>query len=524
MRRLSFFSTLFLLILTPGLAHSFGAAVVDLGVAKFDQNLDGPRLNDTARTLEDELIIQVAQRTVNKRIPQFESFPAKRYFGPVRAPNLKSHPDARTYRTRLRNAAKGDVSFAGEYAMATWGCGAGCIMGAAINARTGNVVFLPGTLCCWERDEDNIMDYRLDSRLLIMRGSIDEQDPVGAHYYELKNGKFQLILTLPVAATPPLANLPRVNAPSSNTRTLSSAKRVPSAGSDTDVTDYTLINDTNVDLTIRWLNGQAEELPPYDAQQTPADQWVSPDEVWQISNGAKTWESHWYAVFTRDGFVCSFSPRQGEQVRFSQLSACQVGNVVSQQEDEDFAAPIRLEDNRFAVGTYSSDSAPSGNIEMDPSTFSLTWTEFCGPTIRLSADWSFGQLTATQPTQRIFELDISDVGDVTGFQDGRHIYVKEDGIMMPGCVGTSKPKISLPKPNIPKPNLSKPKLPKANIPNLQQTADDRSQNDYSLVQPAMYQVCAEKFPNSPADDKWFYDCMDQALMNSLEELEDAGSN
>ncbi|MEP0522148.1 MAG: hypothetical protein ABJO09_15020 [Hyphomicrobiales bacterium] len=475
MRGFSFFYTLILLIFVPNIALGFGAlgsVVEDPRMALKEQSDDGKNLAIFGKNSANNLVVKVMQRFTDRRLPKFENFPARPYSGRVSAPNLQSHPEANTYRTRLRNAAKGSVSFAGEYAVATWGCGASCITGAIVNAKTGNVIFFPGTICCWERDEENIMDYQLDSRLLILRGAIDEQDLVATHYYVLGNNRFDLIYTKTSNSNPPHFGH----------QTQSSPDRIASSGANIDVTDYGLLNDTNIDITIRWLDGQAWEQPVYDGLQTPDDQWVFPGEEWQIANGAKTWESHWYAVFSRDGFVCSFSPRQWERVNFSQLDGCNVSNFANSQNDDEFTAPKRLEDNEFAIGTYSSNSAPSGNIEMNRDTYQLKWTEFCGPQIKLTADWSFGQLTTNQPNPQIFELEISEYGEVVGFQVGQHKYVKEEGIMMPGCVGIDTgnappPRRALPQPNLPKlnaprrnlptPNIPIPNLPKINMPTVQ---------------------------------------------------------
>ena len=81
--------------------------------------------------------------------PQFCDYSVNVYSGRVRPPDLSSHPDAKTFRTRLRTAAKGDINFAGDYILVTRGYGGQCLMGAVISARTGRVKFLRGTICCW---------------------------------------------------------------------------------------------------------------------------------------------------------------------------------------------------------------------------------------------------------------------------------------------------------------------------------------------------------------------------------------
>ena len=214
-------------------------------------------------------------------------------------------------------------------------------------------------------------------------------------------------------------------------------------------------------------------------------------------------------------------------------------------------------ENKFAVGTYSSTTgATSGNIELNEKTNTLTWTEFCGPTNVLTADWSFGQLKSNIGT---IELDISNVGEVTGFSLNGHFYTKGQGIIMPGCVaGPSAASLA--------PDwVSNPKDPRAKkdysaVPNAywqicetanydenspdynNETAywncaddgvamvaasndDDNTFVAYEHVQPAEQKKCLAKSNDrkNPTNDPNYKSCMDQAEMNALEELEDAGA-
>lgn len=127
----------------------------------------------------------------------FEDYPEPVYRASVQSPDLSSHPDARTYRTRLRNAAKGGVNFAGDHILAMWGCGTNCLMGAVINARSGYVQFLPGTVCCWLDTNENInpIEFRTDSNLLVLTGLINEQEPMAKYYYDFSGRDFKLIAT-----------------------------------------------------------------------------------------------------------------------------------------------------------------------------------------------------------------------------------------------------------------------------------------------------------------------------------------
>lgn len=133
------------------------------------------------------------------RVPQFRDYPVQNIFsGKNVAPKLDQ--EGRMFRTRLRAAARAKRDFSGEYVLATWGCGTSCLTGAAVNVRTGVVVFLPFSICCWSYDpEVKPIDYRLNSRLIIFTGARNESETDGAedrHYYQLRNGQFRFIKTI----------------------------------------------------------------------------------------------------------------------------------------------------------------------------------------------------------------------------------------------------------------------------------------------------------------------------------------
>jgi len=110
-------------------------------------------------------------------------------------------------RTRLSEALAGGVNFAGHYIVAGWGCGTGCISGAIIDARTGNVLWpLPlNALGVWydgQNYADEPVAYRKNSRLLIISGSPGVRDnekdkPNGKYYYEWNGKDLKLIKFVP---------------------------------------------------------------------------------------------------------------------------------------------------------------------------------------------------------------------------------------------------------------------------------------------------------------------------------------
>jgi len=70
------------------------------------------------------------------------------------------------FRTRLNEAAKsGSVNFAGHYILTVWGCGTGCLDGGIVDAKSGDVFWLPAVECCAGGD-GFIVDK--NSRLLVI--------------------------------------------------------------------------------------------------------------------------------------------------------------------------------------------------------------------------------------------------------------------------------------------------------------------------------------------------------------------
>jgi hypothetical protein len=148
--------------------------------------------------------------------PRFEDYPADVWAGKAVLLDLRSHPLARTFRTRLREDLKTEgINFAGHYTFATVGCGAGCSINAFIDARTGRAHF-PKALSGWTRivgDFDKYEAYeqqtRADSRLLRMLGrpnigrrNEERHGPSGIYYYEWINNRLRLIKFVQVGSYP----------------------------------------------------------------------------------------------------------------------------------------------------------------------------------------------------------------------------------------------------------------------------------------------------------------------------------
>jgi hypothetical protein len=124
--------------------------------------------------------------------PQFENYPTKPDVIAKNAEVRIAGRMERAYVTRLRFAAKQKPNFAGHYILTAWGCGAACLVPVAIDAKTGVVVWLNFSVCCWPLQVKEPLEFKLNSSLLIVRGSRNEEGQ-GTYYYLLKDQEFVLL-------------------------------------------------------------------------------------------------------------------------------------------------------------------------------------------------------------------------------------------------------------------------------------------------------------------------------------------
>lgn len=113
----------------------------------------------------------------SKNVPKFEDYPVKKVTTQrLKAVNLKSHPKARRYRTRLREAIGKSPNFAGHYVIASWGCGTNCQTVVLIDVNSGHVYFAAfGT--AWGSE------FRVDSYLFIDSPPANVPYPFPGIYY-----------------------------------------------------------------------------------------------------------------------------------------------------------------------------------------------------------------------------------------------------------------------------------------------------------------------------------------------------
>ncbi len=139
--------------------------------------------------------------------PQFEDYPAPEEFrGQAASVDLSSHPNARTFRTRLREGTKQGANFAGHYALVWWGCGNECQEALVIDLRTGKVYGLTEPLTKGPLQSSRGLDFRPTSTLIVADppcpndynpcvSSARTEEPV--RYYLMKENGLKLIHKTP---------------------------------------------------------------------------------------------------------------------------------------------------------------------------------------------------------------------------------------------------------------------------------------------------------------------------------------
>lgn len=136
-------------------------------------------------------------RSQSKGAPDFGDFPVREVFRGTPAAPLLATPEARRFRTQLSRQAATGPNFAGFYTFARWGCGAGCVTGAIIDARTGQVWF-PGfhvqdfMTASGKVALHHGWGFQLDSDLVIAEGLMNERD-AGTAYWRWRDGELKLI-------------------------------------------------------------------------------------------------------------------------------------------------------------------------------------------------------------------------------------------------------------------------------------------------------------------------------------------
>lgn len=136
--------------------------------------------------------------------PKYDEYPAKVEHKIARKINLKSHSEAKFFRTNLKRAlTNSEINFAGKYILTYWGCGSGCTQGAIIDAQTGNVFFpleLQGVYAGGlSLGKHEMLEYKKNSNLLVINGysgsgfNPEKATQHGIYYYQWNGKAFKLL-------------------------------------------------------------------------------------------------------------------------------------------------------------------------------------------------------------------------------------------------------------------------------------------------------------------------------------------
>jgi len=139
--------------------------------------------------------------------PQFSDYPITRddlaRTGVHPKVRLNS-PLARRYTTVIHQEFTQPPNFSGHFRVARWGCGTDCRNFAVLDQNTGSTFTLPGVeeiAGVMGNDEERV-DFRPDSRLLIISGCINDGTAPGKFYYLWTGKRLQRIGSAPLVVEP----------------------------------------------------------------------------------------------------------------------------------------------------------------------------------------------------------------------------------------------------------------------------------------------------------------------------------
>ena len=129
------------------------------------------------------------------------------------APPVLKTAEERQFRTVIRTGAAKGPNFAGGYTVVEWGCGGGCVSVVVVDAATGEIHAAPFKTLAWalrkyegkyksNDDKFEQLAFKLDSRLLVARGCLDESDKCESYFWEWDGKGFRLVKTVPAVEIP----------------------------------------------------------------------------------------------------------------------------------------------------------------------------------------------------------------------------------------------------------------------------------------------------------------------------------
>lgn len=142
-----------------------------------------------------------------KSAPRFVDYPATQGEAPRASDPVRlrlTNSATRRYTTVLHLEFKEPANFAGHLRVALWGCGTDCRNFAVLDKNTGAAYTLPHVeeIAGVMGNDDERVEFRQDSRLLIISGSINEGTVPGKFYYLWTGKSLKRISAMPLAVEP----------------------------------------------------------------------------------------------------------------------------------------------------------------------------------------------------------------------------------------------------------------------------------------------------------------------------------
>lgn len=145
-------------------------------------------------------------RSADTAFPRFDDYKTADIFRGKPVPPKIVRAGERLFRTKIREGAEGGPNFAGHLTIVEWGCGSSCVSIAIVDAKTGNVNDGPfnilgyGVILDYADGKDEPLSYKLDSRLLIVRGCPEDRN-CAEYFYEWNGPGLRLIQKRPAPPT-----------------------------------------------------------------------------------------------------------------------------------------------------------------------------------------------------------------------------------------------------------------------------------------------------------------------------------
>ncbi|MGH7025529.1 MAG: hypothetical protein ACREEB_18330 [Caulobacteraceae bacterium] len=168
----------------------------------------------TARNAGSDTDCMISLSAITQSVPRFSDYPARvEKIAKPAAVDLRSDPEARTFRTMLRDGARNGPNFAGHFTIVGWGCGSSCLQWAVVDARSGKVSLdrsIQVVSAVYVADEQaklpgvdydyNALRFRRDSALVAILGAPHEDEArEGVAFYRWNGKIFQFLKFVPRA-------------------------------------------------------------------------------------------------------------------------------------------------------------------------------------------------------------------------------------------------------------------------------------------------------------------------------------